>query len=239
MKIIPAIDIMNNKCVRLTMGDFNTKKIYSDDPYDMAVRWKKEGAEYLHLVDLNGAIGEASVNRRPIEKIIKKIGLPVQVGGGIRTEENVKELVDMGVSRVILGTMAVENKELLKKLVSSYGDKIAVSIDALNGKAALRGWKFISGVDSADLCRELEQIGVKTIVYTDITKDGMLQGPNFDIYKALSRETSLNIIASGGISSEKDIKTLNSLGIYGAIVGKALYNNMVSFKEALLCLQKE
>lgn len=239
MKIIPAIDIMDNKCVRLTMGDFNTKKIYSDDPYDMAVRWKKEGAEYLHLVDLNGAIGEASVNRRLIEKIIKKIGLPIQVGGGIRTEENVKELVDMGVSRVILGTMAVENKELLKKLVSSYGDKIAVSIDALNGKAALRGWKFISEADSADLCRELEQIGVKTIVYTDITKDGMLQGPNFDIYKALSEETSLNIIASGGISSVNDIKTLNSLKIYGAIIGKALYNNMVSFKEALLCLQKE
>lgn len=239
MKVLPAIDIMDNKCVRLTMGDFNTKKIYSDDPYEMAVRWKNEGAEYLHIVDLNGAIGEASVNRSIIERIIKKTGLPIQVGGGIRTEENVRELIDIGVSRVIVGTIAVENKELLKELVSVYGEKIAVSIDALNGKAALRGWKIVSDEDSIDLCSELEQIGVKTIVYTDIAKDGMLEGPNLDIYRALSVKTSLNIIASGGISSVRDIKTLNSLNIYGVIVGKALYNNSISLKEVLLCLQRE
>lgn len=239
MKILPAIDIMDNKCVRLAMGDFNTKKIYSDDPYEMAVRWKNEGAEHLHLVDLNGAIGETDVNRRSIERIVKKTGLPVQVGGGIRTEEKVKELISMGVRRIIIGTVAVENKELLRKLVSAYGDKIAVSIDALNGKAALRGWKLVSESDSLDLCRELEQIGVRTIVYTDISRDGMLEGPNFDIYKTLAEKTSLNMIASGGITSVKDIKTLKSLNIYGAIIGKALYNNLISLKEAVLCSQKE
>lgn len=235
MIILPAIDIKDNKCVRLSMGDFDRMKVYSDEPFEMALRWKKEGADYLHIVDLDGAKSEAFINKKSIEKIVEGIGLPVQIGGGIRSEDKIKELIEIGVQRVIVGTIAVENKELLKKLVCSYGDKIVVSIDALNGKVALRGWKVISQTNSVDLCRELEDIGVSTIVYTDISKDGMLEGPNFDIYKQLKEGTSLNIIASGGITSIKDIKTLKGFNIYGAIVGKTLYDNLLSLKEALEC----
>ena len=239
MIIFPAIDIKDNKCVRLSQGDFNKINIYSNEPFDMAVKWESEGASFLHLVDLDGARSEEIINKKSIEKIAKNIGIPVQLGGGIRSEEKVKNLIDMGVERVIVGTIAVENKELLKKLVSKYKEKIVVSIDAKNGKVALRGWELVSKVDSIDLCKELEEIGVKTIVYTDISKDGMLEGPNFEIYKLLSQKTSLNIIASGGISSIDDIKKLKNMNIYGAITGKALYDNKVELKEALKCSQEE
>lgn len=239
MIIFPAIDIKDNKCVRLSQGDFDKINIYSNEPFDMAVKWKSEGASFLHLVDLDGARSEEIINKKSIEKIAKNIGIPVQLGGGIRSEEKVKNLIDMGVERVIVGTIAVENKELLKKLVSKYKEKIVVSIDAKNGKVALRGWEVVSEVDSIDLCKELEKIGVKTIVYTDISKDGMLEGPNFEIYKLLSEQTSLNIIASGGISSIDDIKKLKKMNIYGAITGKALYDNKIELKEALKCSQEE
>ncbi|MEJ8554801.1 1-(5-phosphoribosyl)-5-[(5-phosphoribosylamino)methylideneamino]imidazole-4-carboxamide isomerase [Tepidibacter sp. Z1-5] len=239
MIIFPAIDIKDNKCVRLSQGDFNKINIYSNEPFDMAVKWKSEGASFLHLVDLDGARSEEIINKKSIEKIAKNIGIPIQLGGGVRSEEKVKNLIDMGVERVIVGTIAVENKELLKKLVSKYKEKIVVSIDAKNGKVALRGWEVVSEVDSIDLCKELEEIGVKTIVYTDISKDGMLEGPNFEIYKLLSEQTSLNIIASGGISSIDDIKKLKNMNIYGAITGKALYDNKIELKEALKCSQEE
>ncbi|HSQ89509.1 1-(5-phosphoribosyl)-5-[(5-phosphoribosylamino)methylideneamino]imidazole-4-carboxamide isomerase [Romboutsia sp.] len=239
MIIYPAIDIKDNKCVRLSQGDFNKVKTYSNEPFDMALKWKNEGASFLHIVDLDGARSEEIINKKSIERIAKDIGLPIQVGGGIRSEEKIKSFIDMGVERVIIGTIAVENKELLKELVSKYKEKLIVSIDAKDGKVALRGWEVISEVDSIDLCKELEEIGIKTIVYTDISKDGMLEGPNFDIYKILSQKTSLNIIASGGISSIDDIKRLKDMNIYGAIVGKALYDNKIELKEVLECLQGE
>ncbi|WP_099189005.1 1-(5-phosphoribosyl)-5-[(5-phosphoribosylamino)methylideneamino]imidazole-4-carboxamide isomerase [Tepidibacter mesophilus] len=239
MIIFPAIDIKDNKCVRLSQGNFDKVNIYSNEPFDMAVKWENEGASFLHLVDLDGARSEEIINKESIEKIAKNIGIPVQVGGGVRSEEKVKSLIDIGVERVIVGTIAVENKELLKNLVSKYKEKIVVSIDAKNGKVALRGWEVVSDVDSIDLCKELEEIGVKTIVYTDISKDGMLEGPNFEIYKLLSEQTSLEIIASGGISSIDDIKKLKNMNIYGAITGKALYDNKIELKEALECSQEE
>ena len=239
MIIFPAIDIKNNKSVRLSQGDFNKINIYSDDPFNMAVKWKNQGGTFLHLVDLDGARNEEIINRKSIEKIAKNIGLPVQVGGGIRSEKRVEELLETGVERVIVGTIAIENKELLKKLVSKYKEKIVVSIDAKNGKVALRGWEVISEVNSLDLCLELEEIGVKTIVYTDISKDGMLQGPNFEIYEELSKKTSLNIIASGGVTSMDDIKKLNKMNLYGAIIGKALYNENLKLKDVIECLRKE
>jgi len=238
MIIFPAIDIKNNKSVRLSQGDFNKINIYSDDPFNMAVKWKNQGGTFLHLVDLDGARNEEIINRKSIEKIAKNIGLPVQVGGGIRSEKRVEELLETGVERVIVGTIAIENKELLKKLVSKYKEKIVVSIDAKNGKVALRGWEVISEVNSLDLCLELEEIGVKTIVYTDISKDGMLQGPNFEIYEELSKKTSLNIIASGGVTSMDDIKKLNKMNLYGAIIGKALYNENLKLKDVIECLRK-
>lgn len=239
MIIFPAIDMKDNKCVRLRQGDFDKIKVYSDKPLDMALMWQQKGAEFLHLVDLDGAKSEGFINKRSIEEIVKSLNIPVQIGGGIRNEERVAELLELGVSRVIVGTMAIENKELLKELVVKYKGRIVVSIDAKEGKVATRGWRVVSSVDSLELCKELEAIGISTIVYTDIAKDGMLDGPNFQVYEMLMRETGLDIIASGGISSMEDIKRLDSMGIYGGIIGKAFYDNLLDFGEVIRCLQKE
>jgi len=233
MILLPAIDIKDNKCVRLTQGKFDKLVVYSDDPGEMAKKWESMGAEYLHVVDLDGAKNEGFQNRRSIEKIAKSISIPMQAGGGIRSEERVKDLINIGVDRVIVGTMAIENRELLTKLVKNYKDHIAVSIDALKGKVATRGWQRVENVDSIEMCKVLESMGIKTIVYTDISKDGMLSGPNFDIYKELSTKTIINIIASGGVTTLEDIKKLREMNLYGAIIGKALYDGRLDFKDAL------
>ena len=237
MIIFPAIDIKDNKCVRLTQGDFDKVNIYSEDPYLMAKKWVECGAKFIHVVNLNGSRDEIGINDETLSKVAKSVDVPIQVGGGIRDEKRVKELLDLGINRVIVGTMAIENKELLKELIEKYkAEKIVVSIDAKNGKVATHGWEKVSDIDSVDLCKELEQIGVKTIVYTDISKDGMLEGPNFDIYKELSQKTSLDIIASGGVTSIDDVKRLLDMNMYGAIIGKALYDNRIDLKEVLdLC----
>ena len=207
MIIFPAIDIKDKKCVRLTQGDFDKVNVYGEDPSLMAKKWADYGAEFIHVVNLNGSRDEIGINDETLAKVAKSVDVPIQVGGGIRDEKRVKELLDLGINRVIVGTMAIENKELLKELIEKYkADKIVVSIDAKNGKVATHGWEKVSDIDSVDLCKELEQIGVKTIVYTDISKDGMLEGPNFDIYKELSQKTSLDIIASGGVTSIDDVK---------------------------------
>ena len=232
MILFPAIDIKDNKCVRLTQGKFDKVEVYSDDPTEMAQKWEAMGAQYLHVVDLDGAKNEGFQNRRSIEKIAKAISIPMQTGGGIRNRERIKNLIDMGVDRVIVGTMAIENKELLAELVKTYRDHIAVSIDALNGKVAIRGWQTVEDVDSIEICQVLEAIGIKTIVYTDISKDGMLSGPNFDIYRELSEKVSIKIIASGGVTSLEDIKRLGEMNLYGAIIGKALYDGRVRLADA-------
>lgn len=239
MIIFPAIDIKDNKCVRLMQGKFDKVKIYSDDPVDMAKKWEFLGAEFLHVVDLDGARNNDFTNRKSIDNIVKNIKIPIQIGGGIRSKERVKELLDLGVARVIIGTMAVENQKLLEKIATKYAENLAVSIDAVNGKVATRGWETISDIESIDLCRFLEKINIKTLVYTDILRDGMLKGPNFDIYKMLSEKTTLDIIASGGVSTIEDITRLNSMDLYGAIIGKALYDERISFKEVIKCLQEE
>lgn len=237
MIIFPAIDIKDNKCVRLTQGDFDKVNVYGEDPSLMAKKWAGYGAKFIHVVNLNGSRDEVGINDETLAKVAKSVDVPIQVGGGIRDEKRVKELLDLGINRVIVGTMAIENKELLKELIEKYGaDKIVVSIDAKNGKVATHGWEKVSDIDSVDLCKELEKIGVKTIVYTDISKDGMLEGPNFDIYKELSQKTSLDIIASGGVTSIDDVKKLLDMNMYGAIIGKALYDNRIDLKEVLdLC----
>lgn len=237
MIIFPAIDIKDKKCVRLTQGDFDKVNVYGEDPSLMAKKWAGYGAEFIHVVNLNGSRDEVGINDETLAKVAKAVDVPIQVGGGIRDEKRAKELLDLGIDRVIVGTMAIENKELLKELIEKYGaDKIVVSIDAKNGKVATHGWEKVSDIDSVDLCKELEQIGVKTIVYTDISKDGMLEGPNFDIYKELSQKTSLDIIASGGVTSIYDVKRLLDMNMYGAIIGKALYDNRIDLKEVLdLC----
>lgn len=233
MILFPAIDIKDNKCVRLTQGKFDQVNIYSGDPVEMAKKWEDMGAEYLHVVDLDGAKNEGFQNRKSIEKIANTLKIPMQTGGGIRNEERIKNLLDMGVERVIVGTMAIENPELLTELTKKYKAHIAVSIDALNGKVATRGWQDVGTVDSIEICKFLESIGIQTLVYTDISKDGMLSGPNFSIYEELTKKTSINIIASGGVTTLEDIQKLNSMNMYGAIIGKALYDNKLDFKEAL------
>ncbi len=233
MILFPAIDIKDNKCVRLKQGKFDNVNVYSDDPVEMAKKWESLGASYLHVVDLDGAKNESFQNRKSIEKIANSIKIPMQTGGGIRNAERIKNLIDIGVNRVIVGTMAIENQNLLTELTKIYKEKIAVSIDAYKGKVAVRGWQSVGDTDSVDICKFLEKIGIKTIVYTDISKDGMLNGPNFDIYDELSYKTSLDIIASGGVTTISDIEKLNEMKMYGAIVGKALYDNKLDFKEAL------
>jgi len=239
MILFPAIDIKDNKCVRLTQGKFDQMKVYSDDPVEMAKKWESLGAEYLHVVDLDGAKNEGFQNRKSIEKIAKSIKIPMQTGGGIRNEERIKNLLDIGVERAIVGTMAIENQKLLTELAKIYKEHLAVSIDAFNGKVATRGWQSVGDVDSINICKFLESIGIKTLVYTDISKDGMLEGPNFHVYEELSKQTNLNIIASGGVTTLKDIQKLNSMNMYGAIIGKALYDNKLDFKEALRTTEKQ
>jgi phosphoribosylformimino-5-aminoimidazole carboxamide ribotide isomerase len=233
MILFPAIDLKDNKCVRLTQGKFELMNVYSDDPVEMAKKWESLGAEYLHVVDLDGAKDEGFNNRKSIEKIAKSIKIPMQTGGGIRNGERIKNLIEMGVQRAIVGTMAIENQELLTELAAIYKEHLAVSIDAFKGKVATRGWQDVGNVDSVEICKFLEKIGISTLVYTDISKDGMLSGPNFEIYEELSRNTKLHIIASGGVTSIEDIKKLSSMNMYGAIIGKALYDNKLDFREAL------
>ena len=239
MILFPAVDIKDNKCVRLTQGDFNKIKVYSDNPVDMAIRWEQAGAEYLHVVDLDGAESESLVNKKSISEIAKNISIPIQIGGGIRTGERIEELLSLGVSRVILGTIAVENQELLMALAKTYANQMAVSVDAVEGKAAVRGWKDLTSVDVIDICQIMEKSGIKTLIYTDILRDGMLKGPNTAMYKRLQDMTDLDIIASGGVTTIQDIIDLKAIGLYGAIIGKALYDGNLDFKEALKCLQKE
>lgn len=236
MLIFPAIDIKDNSCVRLTQGDFDKVKVYSENPVEIAKMWKDEGAEFLHVVDLDGARSESPINKESIEKMVG-VGLPIQIGGGIRSIEKVKYLLELGVNRVILGTAAVENPDLVKELLAIYGnEKIVVSIDAKDGKVATRAWERVSQVDSVELCKSLEDMGLKTVVYTDIAKDGMLEGPNFEIYERLDKETNLQVIVSGGVSFMKDIERLKKLNPYGVIIGKAFYDNLLDFKEVKSCI---
>ncbi len=237
MILFPAIDIKDNQCVRLIQGDFNKAKVYCYKPSEIARLFENDGAKYLHIVDLNGANKGVLINLPTIKEIIKQVNIPIQVGGGIRNIETVKTLLDLGVNRVIVGTMAIEDEMLLKRLVDRYQDKIVVSIDAKNGYVATRGWKTVSEVASITFLENLEKIGVKTIVYTDILKDGMLEGPNFNVYEEIIKKTNLNLIASGGVSTLSDLKRLKKMGCYGAIVGKALYEKKFILKEGLSCLQ--
>jgi phosphoribosylformimino-5-aminoimidazole carboxamide ribotide isomerase len=231
MIIFPAIDIKDNKCVRLTQGNYSKVKVYDEDPVMVAKEWEAKGTEYLHIVDLDGARGDFLVNDRLIEKIIKEINIPVQIGGGNRSYERVSRLISLGVSRVILGTVAIEEKELVRKMAVDFADKLAVSVDAVEGKAKTRGWENETNVDVLEVCSFMEQIGIKTLIYTDILKDGMLEGPNLEIYSKLMKETSLDIVASGGVTTLEDVNNLKNMNMYGAIIGKAFYDKRLEFEE--------
>lgn len=233
MILFPAIDIRGGKCVRLIQGDYNQEIIYRDSPSEMAKEWEEQGAAYIHVVDLDGARSGDSLNRKAIEEIAGAVRIPVQVGGGVRDMETVEAHIKSGVSRVIIGTAAIENPQFIEEAVAKYGGKIAVSIDARNGFAATNGWTETSDVRAIDLLGRLVEIGIETVVYTDILKDGMLQGPNFDELRLMNNATAIDIIASGGVSTQTDVEKLGQMGLYGAIIGKALYEGKVSLGQLL------
>lgn len=233
MIIIPAIDIIDGKPVRLYQGDYNKKEIVAEDILETAKKFESLGAEYIHLVDLDGAKKGELVNGEVIIKVANSVNVPVEVGGGIRTFETIKYLIDNGVSRVILGTSAMEDEELVKKAIAAYKDKIAVGIDCKDGYACGRGWLEKSSLYYIDFAKKLKELGVETVIVTDISKDGTLEGPNVEMLKKLKDEVDINITASGGIRDIKNIKDLNDMDIYGAITGKAIYAETLSLEDAI------
>lgn len=233
MKIIPAIDIINKKAVRLEMGDYNKKTEYSSDPVFVAKAFREAGATELHVVDLDGAKTGSLENLDTISRIIKESGMNIEVGGGIRTEEKIKTYLGLGAKRVIIGTAAAENMDFARGMAERYGESLAVGVDAKNGMVAVRGWLDETGINGAEFCCELASCGVKRVIYTDISKDGMLSGTNLEIYRILSQIEGLKITASGGITSADEITALKGMGIWGAILGKALYAGKIDLKKAL------
>ena len=233
MKIILAIDIRNGKCVRLFQGDYGRETVYYDDPVSVALNWKNQGAGMLHIVDLDGAREGTVINMPAIIKIIDSVSIPIQVGGGIRSLSTIEELVRIGVSRIILGTAALENEVLLNQVVDSYGKKIVVSLDAKNGILMKNGWLEPSKNELMPTVKELEKKGLQTIIYTDTVKDGTLTEPNYDAIQLLKESTKLNTIVAGGISSFDQIKRLKKMNIDGVIIGRALYEGKINLKEVL------
>lgn len=233
MVILPAIDIKDGECVRLFKGDFGTVEKVAEDPLQTARRFEDAGAQWIHMVDLDGAKSGGLVNQEIFLTVASQTGLKVEVGGGIRTMEAVDFYLSHGISRVILGSAALSNPELVKQAVEGYGERIAVGIDAKDGLVAAEGWLEDSRVHYLDLAKKVEEIGVKHIIFTDISKDGTLSGPNFEQLEAISQAVSCNIIASGGIKSLEDIQGLRRRELYGAICGKSLYRGTLDLKEAI------
>ena len=233
MIIFPAIDLVSGKAVRLLKGDYDKMTVYSDNPLEIALDFKNQGATHIHLVDLEGAKDGTTPNLETIKTIIKGAGLFTEVGGGIRNMETVEKYISAGVDRVILGTAAVKDPEFLKEAVSKYGDKISVGVDIKDGFVAIKGWVEKSEYSFLDFCKKMVDTGVTTLICTDISKDGAMQGTNHELYKTLSENFGVNITASGGVSSIDDVKRLRKLDLYGAIIGKAYYTNAISLKEAI------
>lgn len=233
MYIFPAIDLYEGKAVRLLKGDYNKMTVYSESPWLVARAFKEAGASYIHLVDLEGARDGSTPNLETIKKIIKETDLYTEVGGGIRNMETVETYLNSGVDRVILGTAAVTNEALVKEACDKYGDRIAVGADIKDGKIAIKGWTESSELDAMEFCEKMQRIGVRTVICTDISKDGAMMGTNHELYKSMSEKLKMQIVASGGVSSIADVKRLASLGIYGAIIGKAYYTGAVDLKEAI------
>ncbi len=233
MIILPAIDMYDKKAVRLYKGDYKQMTVYSDNPVEIALDFKKAGTEFIHLVDLEGAKDGTTPNIGVVERIIKETGLKAEIGGGIRSKETLEKYLSIGVSRVILGTVAVTNRDFLLWAVNTYGDKIAVGADIKDGYVAIKGWLEKSEIRCEDFFKDMEDIGVKTIICTDISKDGAMQGTNRELYKVLSEKFNIDIVASGGVSSIEDIKALREMKLYGAIVGKAYYIKAIDLKEAI------
>lgn len=233
MLIYPAIDLYNKKAVRLFKGDYNQMTVYNDNPVEVAKDFKNSGATHIHLVDLEGAKLGTTPNFEIVKAIKETTSLFCEIGGGIRDMDVIKNYVNCGVDRVILGTAAVTDPAFLEEAVSKYGDKIAVGIDIKDGYVAIKGWTEKSELEAFAFCEKLEKLGVSTIICTDISKDGAMQGTNHELYKDLSEKFNIQIIASGGVSSIEDVEKLRKLDIYGAIIGKAYYTGAINLKEAI------
>ncbi|MBY6756686.1 1-(5-phosphoribosyl)-5-[(5-phosphoribosylamino)methylideneamino]imidazole-4-carboxamide isomerase [Clostridium botulinum] len=239
MIILPAIDLKDGKCVRLYQGDFKASNVVAEDPIEIALKFKENRAEYIHIVDLDGALTGQIKNLSIISSIIKTINIPVELGGGIRNLNTIDMLIDAGIERVILGTAALNNRGLVKEAVKKYDEKVAIGIDVKNEKVAINGWLNVSSINYIDFAKEMEKIGVRNIIFTDISKDGTLKGPNLNQLKKLNESISCNIIASGGIKDIEDLKAIKEMDIYGAIVGKAIYSGNINLNEAIKIINKE
>lgn len=233
MIIYPAIDLLDGKCVRLSQGNYSQATVYSENPAEFSSFWVEKGARFIHVVDLNGARTGNPVNDDILLEIVKKAGVPVQVGGGIRSMDRILMLTEMGVQRVILGTTAVSNPGFAAKAIMEYGDRIAVGIDAKDGYVAVDGWEKKSSRKAIEFAKEMESLGVGTIIYTDIARDGMLGGPNLKAMETMVSSVNCSVIASGGVSSIEDILDLNKTGVSGVITGRALYENRFDLAEAI------
>lgn len=233
MIIFPAIDLYEKKAVRLYKGDYSQMTVYSENPLEVAKGFRADGAEYIHMVDLEGAKDGTTPNFDVVAAVAAHSGLKVEIGGGIRSEETVKRYIDAGVMRVILGTAAVNDRAFLEKVCAKYGDKIAVGADLKDGEVAVKGWLEGSGVSGMDFCAQMQELGVKTIICTDISRDGAMRGTNRELYKTLSEKFTMDIVASGGVSTIDDVAALRKMNLYGAIVGKAIYTGDIKLKEAI------
>ena len=233
MLIFPAIDLYEKKAVRLYKGDYDQMTVYSTDPVSVAKAFEAAGAVWIHTVDLEGAKDGTTPNLDIIAAICQSTSLKVEIGGGIRSMETIERYLSVGVSRVILGTAAVENLVLLKEAITKYGDKVAVGVDLKEGRIALRGWRETAEVDTVTFLKQLEEMGLSTVICTDIAKDGAMQGASHELYEMLSKNFTFRLIASGGVSSLDDIRRLRALDLYGAIIGKAYYTGAIDLREAI------
>lgn len=233
MIIFPAIDLYEGKAVRLFKGDYAQMTVYSENPPEIALDFKAQGAEWIHLVDLEGARDGQTPNLEVVRRIVSESGLLAEVGGGIRSLAVIEKYLQAGVARVILGTAAVTDPAFLCAAVEKYGEKIAVGVDIKDGCVAIKGWRETSSLEAFEFCRRLEALGVKTVICTDISKDGAMQGTNHALYERMRKELGMQIIASGGVSDISDVRRLAAAGLYGAIIGKAYYTKAINLKEAI------
>ncbi|OGK20651.1 1-(5-phosphoribosyl)-5-[(5-phosphoribosylamino)methylideneamino]imidazole-4-carboxamide isomerase [Candidatus Roizmanbacteria bacterium RIFCSPHIGHO2_02_FULL_37_13b] len=233
MKILPAVDIKNGKCVRLTQGDYSRETIYENDPVIIAKKWQSQGAKDLHIIDLDGAREGKTINLKVIADIIEDTGLTVQVGGGIRTIKSAQKYFEIGMSRLILGTVAIDNQELLKEFIDKFGEKIIVSLDVKNKKLAKKGWINLSNDELIPKAKEIEQLGVNTIIYTDTNRDGMLTEPNYRNIVGLKKAVKINVVIAGGVTNIDQVAILKRLKVDGIIIGKALYEGSINLEEVL------
>ena len=242
MLIIPAVDIKNGKCVRLLQGRMEDETVFSDDPAAMAQKWAMAGAELIHVIDLDGAFEKSPQNIDAIKSILKSVNTPIQLGGGIRTGRTIRMFLDMGVNRVIIGTEAINNPELVEQAARDFPDQIIVGIDARDGHVAIEGWTETTHIKAVDLAKRFQNCGVAAINFTDIQRDGMQTGPNIEETRRLAEAIRIPVVASGGVATIKDIQNLLPLeasGVTGVITGKALYSGTLDFKEALSVVQSD